>query len=250
MEDIMKNALFLFLVLLPGTVLGQIDLIDDFATTQTENGFRYLAFGDNRPVNITNPSTSVTDLTLALDGSIPNGSETFTGDVWVGNGDILPYVQNEDRGFLALHPESLSSGALAAAILFDVQTDGNYSIEGDFARANDFRNAGNGVDVGIYLNEDFSSPLFESSISSDHEVSIDNVFGGTGVSTFDFSADVEAGDRISFFVFADSQGLDAGFDVTALRGTVTAIPEPSYSLFLGLTGLATLVRRGRAKVAT
>ena len=248
----MKNLLIcIFSFIGLSAASAQVNLVDDFGSTQNENGFQYLAYGDSRPVNVTNPSSELLDLMFAGNNSIPNGSEDFEGDVWVGDGDILPYIQNEERGFLALHPESQSSGALAAALLFNVDSTNTYLIEGDFARANNFRNAGNGVDVGIYLNEDFTDPIFETSISADHDVSLDNLFGGSGVASFNQVVDAMAGDRLSFFVFADSQGQDQGFDVTALRGTISAIPEPAsvLPLLIALAGFLARRQRDRGHIA-
>ena len=214
----------------PECKVDLVDLVDDFVTTQGQNGFSYLALGDGRPVNTTNSSSVIDLLTFDGNASLGNGSATFTGPFYRGPEGGFPYVQNEtDRGYLALHPTATSSEpALAAAVGYEFSELGTFRVTGQFARANDFRLAGNGVDIGIYLNEDFSNPVFESTISSDHAVDPDDPFSGTGAVSFDEVIQVEIGDRLTFVVFADAQGLDAGFDVTALRGQIA--PEPLVDL--------------------
>ena len=174
-------AVLLLSVFSETNIQAQVDLVNDFATIQGQSGFTYLALGDGRPTNTTNPSSALSLLFFWGDGSIANGGETFNGPFYRGDGDILPYVQKEtDRGYLALHPEPASSGAaLAAAVGYQFSDSGTYRINGDFARANDFRLAGNGVDIGIFLNEDFSDPVFEATISSDHFVNANDPFSGT-----------------------------------------------------------------------
>ena len=82
--------------------------------------------------------------------SLANGSTTFTAPIFRGAGDILLFVMKDtNHDFLALHPEANAAGALGAAVEFTIPESGPIRIAGDFARANDALNAGNGVDLGI-----------------------------------------------------------------------------------------------------
>lgn len=229
-------------------LFGQINLVNDFSATQGGNGLSYLAVGDARPSNTTNPGAGVSLMTFDGVTTLPNGSANFSGPLFRGAGDILPYVQLETtRGFLALHPEALVGGAIGAGVEWVVPQSGLLRIDVDFARANDAQLAGNGVDVGIYVNRNFANPVFLSSISSNHFVNPNLPFNGTAVASFDELINLAMGDQVLFAVFSDAQGQDSFFDVTALRGSITVVPEPATTTLAGfvLVGMLSVCRSKR-----
>lgn len=212
-------AAILICLVLPSHLLGQgvelVNFFQDFTETQGANGISYVGLpselGDNPP-----------PLTFNAGVAFANGNQTFDGPGFFGPGGF-PHVQQElSREFLALHPTQ----SRGVSIQYTIETTGSIRVSCDFARANDFQNAGDGVSVGIYLN-DLSTPVFETSISSDHSVdaTVDgDVFAGTGSVSYDQTICVQENDVLLFAVFAGDNS-DAGFDITAFRGTVSSVPE-------------------------
>ena len=212
-------AAILICLVLPSHLLGQgvelVNFFQDFTETQGANGISYVGLpselGDNPP-----------PLTFNAGVAFANGNQTFDGPGFFGPGGF-PHVQQElSREFLALHPNSING----TSIQYTVETTGCIRVSCDFARANDFQNAGDGVSVGIFLN-DLDTPIFEASISSDHEVDATvggDVFAGTGSVSFDETINVQENDLLLFAVFA-GENTEAGFDVTAFRGTISAVTE-------------------------
>ncbi len=241
-----RNTLIPFLFLYcTQSVSATISLFDSFSNTNSGNGINYLAVGDARPINTSNSSSSYQLLNFTGDLALGGGSNTFNGPTYTAPNRFYPYVQQEkNRGFLALHPEGVtegaSNGAFGAGIEVVIQESGTYRVTGIFARANDFVLAGDGVDVGIYLNRQLSNPLFESNVSSNFSVDINNVFGGLGVANFDFLVNASVGDSLLFSVFSGSQGLSGSFDVTALQGNLTTVPTPAAVWLFG-SGLIGLI---------
>ena len=217
-----------------------IDLFNSFTDTQGANGLSYLGFGDSRPINTTNPSQEIINLLF-----FSEPPEFFGAGPLFAQSDFFPHIQAAEEGYLLLHPEATPGGALGAAVAFTASESNTLLLSGDFARANAARNLGNGVEVGIYLNGDLLNPIFESSISSDHDVDLSNVFSGTSNVSFNEIVSVEAGDRVEFTVFTGPQGTDQGFDGTALRASITAVSEPidlfsSFTDTQGANGLSYL----------
>ena len=217
-------AVVLACLILPSSSFGQqvdltlVDFLQDFSDTQGDNGITYAALP-------TEPGDSPRAVAFNPAASFANGSQRFEGPGFIGPG-ALPHLQQEtSREFLAMHPHSTNG----ISIQYTIETAGTVRISGDFARANDFRNAGDGVNVGVYLNN-LETPVFESSISSDHAVdsTIDgDVFVGTGSVSFDELVSVQENDILLVAVFAGDNS-DAGFDVTAFRGTVSAVPLVNF----------------------
>jgi len=164
-----------------------------FGETQGSNGLTYLGYGDNRSTNITNPSQEILNLGFFAEPPFGNGPI-------FAQTDLFPHVQAVEEGYLLMHPEATPGGALGAAVAFTVSERSILRLSGDFARANVARNHGNGVDVGIYLNGDLQNPIFESSISTDHDVDLIEVFAGTSNVSFNEVVAVEIGDRVEFVV--------------------------------------------------
>ena len=179
------------------------DLFDSFSDAQGVNGLKYLGFGDGRPSNITNPSQAVLELPFFAEPPM-----FFRPGPLFAQSDFFPHIQADEAGYLLLHPEATTTGALGAAVAFTSPKSGVIRLSGDFARANAARNAGNGVHVGIYNNRDFLSPIFESAISADHDADLSNVFAGTSTASFNETFSVDAGDQIEFVVFTGPQGVD------------------------------------------
>ena len=192
-------AVALTCLILPSPALGQapdlelVNFFQDFSQTQGANGLTYAnppsGSGGTRPA-----------LTFNAEASFANGSQTFEGPGFFGPGG-LPHVQQElTREFLALHPGQNNG----VSVQYQIETSGCIRVTGDFARANDFRNAGDGVNVGIYLNN-LDTPVFATTISSDHDVDASvggDVFAGTGSVSFDQTISVQENDVLLFAVFA------------------------------------------------
>ena len=238
-----------------GSVRGQVvELPRDFSTTQGQYGIRYVSVGDTRPGNTLNPGPGeITELSfLGFVDQI-----TQAGDLYAGVGGYPQALHDTARDMLHLHPgtggHSLGSGSanLGVAVEWTVDTYGTYRVLGDFARANINRAAGNGVELWIYLNDNLSAPLFASVIDADHDVNLDDAFGGTGVVGFDFTVSLQGSDRLLFAIFADGQGQDGTFDGSAFRFAATAVPELSDTAWIVGGSLAlwgVLRRRGSSFV--
>ena len=221
-------------------------LPQDFTTTQGMNGLSYQHIGDSRPTNVTNSSnTPLTDLVFSGDESFGNGTVQNVGPAYLPDfGGIFPYVMHDStRNLVLLHPIGRlgESPSIGSAVTFEAPLESEYEVTGSFARANNLRNAGNGVDVVIAKNGDLTALLFEEDISSDHDVDADDPFSGTGVADFSFSINLLSGEQLNFVTFVDAQGNDQDFDVTALQFDITAIPEPASAWLLMLGG--TLISR-------
>ncbi|MFH1418717.1 MAG: Ig-like domain-containing protein [Planctomycetota bacterium] len=204
---------------------AMLELKDAFCVVPEVNDLRYERYGDNRTGAV--PGTvDIADLSFAGTLSLGAGSAVFAGPTHKDAAHFYPYVQYESaRDFVWVHPGSNGSSGAASAgacVAYDVTSTGEYHIQGQFARANDFRYAGNGVDVVVFVNTDITAPLFGASISSDHEVNADDPFDGTGVVTFDMTTALSVGDTLRFVTFVGPPGstFDGGFDATALRFTL------------------------------
>lgn len=229
--------------------MSTVSIPEDFSTTQGVNGLFYQLVGDSRPSNITNGSNiPLSDIPFAGTQSFANGSVTNSGPAYsrLSTVDFLPYILfDQSRDLVLLHPLGSAEGqggvavspSIGAAITFESPATYLYSISGAFARANNFRLAGNGVDVVIAKNGALNALLFEETITADHFVDADDPFSGTGVAPFDFNIELVQGDRLSFIVFVDDQGIDQTFDATALRFDLTQVNSsqvPEGSSLIGL----------------
>jgi hypothetical protein len=197
----------------------------DFSEVQGVNGFFYESYGDNRPSNTKNRSTAGAQR-LSFVGilNLVAGSVSNNGPTYALSGGFPYIIFDKQRNLLLMHPGTggISGTAnLGAALTFVAPSDGKFRFSGSFARANDAKSAGNGVDVTIFKNSDISTPLFVGNISSDHIANANNPFSSTGVTNFNLEVTLMRGDSIHFVVFADSQGDDGTFDLTALRLTVS-----------------------------
>lgn len=148
----------------------------------------------------------------------PNGSITSTGPVYSGQTGFFPYTMLDtirDRVFL--HPGTFDTVTKSAVVSAGIATTGTYVVAGTFARANSFRNAGDGVQVAVYINDQVTAPVFDAVISSDHFVDPNNPFGGTGVASFNLILPLAAGDLVRFAVSSGPALSDGTFDFTALQ---------------------------------
>ena len=146
------------------------------------------------------------------------GSMNLSGPWYQSQNGLYPYVmlnKDSNRNLVLMHPAADKAVVVGAK----VESRGTYKITGSFARANDSRNAGRGVRVMVMVNGAAKSPTWEKVISSDHDVSPDNVFAGSGAETFDITLKLEAGDSVQFAVF--SAVSDIGYDATALRFVIS-----------------------------
>jgi YD repeat-containing protein len=205
-----------------------VQLPRDFSSVQGSNNLFFEEYGDNRPTNTQNPSsTFAKPLPFVGTVNITNGSATSTGPQYADASDFPFILQDVSRNLLILHPGSggtnLGGGTanIGASVTFVAPTDGTFHLTGDFARFNDFRSAGDGVDVAIIKNFDAAHLLFASTISSNNAVNPDDPFAGTGVASFSLDVTLTHGDAVRFVVFSDAQGQDGTFDATALRLTIT-----------------------------
>ncbi len=69
----------------------------------------------------------------------------------------------------------------------------------------------------VFANRQIGAPLFDSVISSDHDVDINDSFAGTGVAPFNLTVSLAQGDTLQFAVFSGPSLSDGTFDSTALR---------------------------------
>jgi hypothetical protein len=116
-----------------------------------------------------------------------------------------------------LHPGAEGNPQIGAAIAYTVPKDGDYLIEGAFARANNFKNAGDGVEVAIFKSGDDNPALYRQAISSAHAVNLNDYFDGSGVAPFRLFQRLTKNDVLRFVVFSGVAKNDGGFDVTALK---------------------------------
>ena len=209
-----------------GSTFSLVELRDAFCIVPDVNGLRYERYADNRTSGIPGPGNKqVTPLAFAGTLNLGAGSAVFVGPVYNDPGFFYPYVQHElARDFVLLHPGAQGpSGpeSAGAAVSFTAPFTSEYRILGDFARANDFRLAGDGVDVAIFKQFNADAPLFSGRISSDHSVDPNAPFSGSGVAPFDIHVTISEAERLRFVVFSGPPGdLDIGFDATALRFSV------------------------------
>lgn len=227
-----------------------VSLPTDFAETQGVSGLYYEAYLDNRPTNSGSNGTSSAQL-LAFVGtqSFGNGSIVNSGPAYWFPGSY-PYVTLDTaRNVFLMHPGARLSqtdpSSFAACV--NVTTSGGlFQVTGAFARGNNFQLAGDGVDVGIFRDTAAGTPLFASTISSDHAVDTNSYFTGTGVSEFDFTVALSPNEPLRFAVFSGPNGADGGFDATAFRVSVRAVPEPNSLIIVGVATLCIRrIRRSR-----
>ena len=189
--------------------------------------------GDDRASNTVYPGSSG-NLPLRFDGSrrVRNGSTSSRGPFFqAGNAPrvvTFPYVQmDENRKLLLLHPGTYGTSNRAASVGYWAERSALYRFSGAFARANDARLAGDGVNVAAIKNLDSNNPLFSASIGSDHEVDFRRPFEGTSVEKFDFTIYLRSRDAVRFVVYSGPQSVDGTFDVTALKLSVEVQASPS-----------------------
>ena len=152
----------------------------------------------------------------------PNGDITSTGPVYTSQNNFLPYVVLDTaRNLFFFHPGTFTTVKQGAVVSAGIPTAGTYSVSGAFARANDFRNAGDGVRVVAFVNNQVGAPLFDAFISADNAVNPNSPFTGTGVAPFSFTVSLAAGDAVQFAVFSGPNLVDGTFDFTALQFTIT-----------------------------
>jgi len=153
--------------------------------------------------------------------TVPNGDITSTGPVYTSQTDFTPYVMlDTTRGLFFFHPGTFATVKEGAVVNAGIPTAGTYRISGAFARANDFQNAGDGVRVVAFVDNQISAPLFDAVISSNNAVNPTDFFSGTGVAPFDFTVSLAQGDTVQFAVFSGPSLLDGTFDFTALEFTI------------------------------
>jgi len=154
----------------------------------------------------------------------PNGDATSTGPVYWSQSPInaFPYLMLDTaRNVFFLEPGTFGTVQNGAVVSVGAPTSDQYNVSGEFARGNDFRNAGDGVRVVAFVNNQVSAPLFDATISSDVAVDPNNPFSGVGVAPFNFDVSLSAGDAVQFAVFSGPNLLDGTFDFTALQFTIT-----------------------------
>jgi len=156
--------------------------------------------------------------------SFPSGSIVFVGPAFAGAGGLPLVMYDSRRNLVLLHPLGLPSSAPGASIAFTVPRTATYLLAGAFARANDFRNAGDGVDVLVIRNFDVSAPLFIAHMSSDNSVNADSPFSGSSTTRFSVAKDLNGGDVVRFVVFSGPASANAGFDITALTASLSNVP--------------------------
>jgi hypothetical protein len=209
-----------------GGTFSLLELRDAFCIVPDVNHLRYDRYADNRTGGIPGPGNQqVAPLAFAGTLDIGAGSAHFVGPVYNDATYFYPDVQHDlVRDFVVVHPGAQApSGATSAgaAVSFSAPFTSKYRILGDFARANDSRLAGDGVDVAVFKQFNADAPLFGGRISSNHAVDPNAPFSGTSVAHFDISADLSADEKLRFVVFPGPPGdLDIGFDATALRFSV------------------------------
>lgn len=151
----------------------------------------------------------------------PNGDISSTGPVYSSQTNFFPYVMRDTaRNLFCLHPGTSNTVKDGAVVGVGVPVAGTYSVSGAFARENDFRNAGDGVRVVAFVNNQIGAPVFDSVISSNNPVNPNSPFSGTGVAPFSFSVSLAQGDTIQFAVFSGPSLVDGTFDFTALQFTI------------------------------
>ncbi len=152
----------------------------------------------------------------------PHATYTTAGPTYWPPAATFPYIQSDQtRGLVVVGPGTFSTKSAGAIVSVGVPSAGSYTVSGAFARANDARNAGDGVRVVAFVNGQIGAPLFDAVISSDNAVDPGNIFGGTGIATFNFLASLAQGDVIRFGVFSGPSLLDGTFDETAIQFTIT-----------------------------
>jgi hypothetical protein len=151
----------------------------------------------------------------------PHATYTTTGPTYWPPNSTFPYIQLDTATRLViLGPGTFVKRTSAAIVSVGIPAAGTYQISGDFARANDSQNAGDGVRVAVFVNNQVAAPQYEAVISSNHAVDPSNVFGGTGKASFSFQLPLARGSTVQFAVFSGPGNLDGTFDETALRFSV------------------------------
>ncbi len=163
-----------------------------------------------------------------------NGDITSTGPVYVSANGIngFPYAMlDTTRNIFFFHPGTFATVQNGAVVSAGIPTAGTYNVSGAFARANDFQNAGDGVRVVAFVNNQIGTPLFDAVISSNNVVNPNSPFSGTGVAPFSFTVSLAQGDTVQFAVFSGPLLLDGTFDFTALEFNISSGAAPcTYSL--------------------
>jgi FG-GAP repeat len=218
------SAFALVLTWSTGVTAADVALPRDFSAVQGTGSIYYESFADNRSGVAATP----TELPYVGVLDIINGSVVFSGPTYQHQvfGHHTAMFEST-RDLILLHPRLSASESLAASVAFDATESGLYQVVGRFARANDYRVAGDGVVVMVFVNEDTAAPLMEAAISADHLVDPDDPFSGTGTADFDAVVWLDPGDRLRFGVFGGPIGsVDGDFDVTALELSITAASIP------------------------
>jgi FG-GAP repeat len=215
------SAIALALTWPTGVTAANVELPRDFSVVQGTGSIYYESFTDNRSGGAATPA----ELPYVGVLDIVNGNVVFSGPTYqhqVFSHHTAMYESTRD--LLLLHPRLSASESLAASVAFDVTESGLYQVVGRFARANDYRLAGDGVVVMVFVNENTVVPLMEAAISADHLVDPDDPFSGTGTAGFDEVVWLDPGDSLRFGVFGGPIGsVNGNFDVTALDLSITAL---------------------------
>jgi hypothetical protein len=139
-----------------------------------------------------------TFLHFAGSQSMQNGSVVNMGPAYFASDGSFPYVMfDSDRNLVLMHPGTFATVKEGASLGLPISQAGVYSVSGVFARANNFRLAGDGVQVAVIKNREDTFPLFVANISADHEVDSDKPFSGSGVAPFNLTVTLNEGRRPS-----------------------------------------------------
>jgi hypothetical protein len=146
------SAIALVLTWPSGIMAADVELPRDFSVVQGTGSIYYESFTDNRSGGVATP----TELPYVGLLDIVNGSVVFSGPTYqhqVFSHHTAMHESTRDL-LLLLHPRLSASESLAASVAFYVTESGWYRVVGRFARANDYRLAGDGVVVMVFVNED------------------------------------------------------------------------------------------------
>ena len=179
---------------------------------------------DTRPSNPNRYSAEeITPLPFVGNKSIGNGSVINSGIAYQSP-NFYPYVLFDfGRNLTLLHPGHVRKGA---SMGFEVGNSGWFEAGAVFARANDGRDAGDGVSVVIMKNSDSTNLLVSAEISTDHQVNADSPLAGSSATSLSTAVALEAGDVVRFVVFGHAASDDIDFDVTALDAFLEPLVPP------------------------
>jgi Ca2+-binding RTX toxin-like protein len=201
---------------LVSNVLEDRDQPADFSTTQGTDGWRYLHLTSELPDE---PDVSETDSCSGGGGATYSGAGYHLHNETLAGGWI---VLDDTRDILFMRPIDVFGTALPITFEYSTPVSANYRVTGDFARASECQNGGDGVIVQIVKDPAVGSneTLFNKTIGSNHTVDADDPFGGTGNEHFDLKeVMLLEGDKLYFYVYQNGVGF-ATNDVTALRVTL------------------------------